>query len=246
MIQARMGSTRLRGKVLMTVHGRSLLEHMLERVQRARLIDQIIVVTTTLDSDDIIVEHCERMRVSVMRGACDDVLDRYYQIANVVNASVIVRLTADCPLVDPETIDACISMQSVASVDYVANTAPPAIRTFPDGSDVEVFTYDALHTAWRDAASQPDREHVTHYMWMNPHMFKCAQLHMPIDCSSFRYTVDHQVDLDVVAFLISEIHRLRIDGTVEQLCMLLRTNPHISSLNAMHAFGEGWKKEKHC
>jgi len=151
-IQARMTSTRLPGKVLKKVLNKSLLEYQLERVARSELIDEIIVATTLNESDDPIVGLCKQLGVSIFRGSEGDVLSRYYEAARQYNSDVVVRLTSDCPLIDPKIIDRVIQMYLTKKFDYVSNTQ---LKTFPRGMDTEVFSFEILQTAYCNAGKDP-------------------------------------------------------------------------------------------
>ena len=161
-IQARMGSTRLPNKVLAELGGRPMLAQVVARVRRARTIDEVVVATTTTRHVDVIEDFCAREGIACFRGSEDDVLDRYYQAARAFNADVVVRITADCPLHDPEVIDAIVGHFDPARHDYVSNTIR---RSYPDGLDTEVIAMAALERAWRGATWASEREHVTPYIW---------------------------------------------------------------------------------
>ena len=144
-VQARMGSTRLPGKVLMDISGWSMLWHVVNRVRQAKWVDKVVVATSGSVSDDPVATLCEQEGIPCFRGSEDDVLDRYYQAAKWIGANVIVRITADCPLIDPYVVDDVVKHYVDGDYDYVSNTAPP---TFPDGLDIEVFSFEALERAW--------------------------------------------------------------------------------------------------
>src|SRR5215470_15506655 len=160
-IQARMGSTRLPGKVLLDIAGQPMLGRVISRVCRAKTIEQIVVATSTAAADDAVSAFCAERGIVCFRGSETDVLDRYYQAARLVQAKTIVRITADCPLLDPEVIDLTVSRFLEGGWDYISNVNPP---TFPDGLDTEVFSFAALERAWREATSVTHREHVTPYL----------------------------------------------------------------------------------
>lgn len=178
-IQARMSSSRLPGKVLMDIEGKSILQWVVERVLQANHIDEVVVATTKDSSDDPIVEFCDRKGYPVERGSSYDVLDRYYQTALIHKSDVIVRITADCPFIDPDLIDRAVALmtnsgeydelegvRNQSRYDYLANRLPaPWHRTYPIGLDVEIFTFAALEEAWRLAQEKYQREHVTPYFY---------------------------------------------------------------------------------
>jgi spore coat polysaccharide biosynthesis protein SpsF len=238
-----MGSTRLPGKVLKRLKGRTLLEVQLDRVKRSRRVEAIIVATSTLDQDTPIAELCARLGVRCFRGSESDVLSRYFAAAQEVGATTIVRLTADCPLIFPEIIDEVIGLFEESAVDYAANTVPPESSRFPDGSDVEVFSMKALTRAHAEAIEPVDREHVTFYFWKGNHGFRTSQLTREENWSSYRLTVDYPEDLKVIQVVFDELERRRLLGRLPEVIDILDQNPDIRKLNASHFFGEGWQKK---
>jgi spore coat polysaccharide biosynthesis protein SpsF len=239
-IQARMGSTRLPGKVLMEVNGKPLLETMLSRVAKSKLINKIIIATSTLPKDNQIDEFCINNGYECFRGSENDVLSRYYECSKKYNADVIVRLTADCPLIDSEIIDKAINYYLEKNVDYTANTVPPKKSTFPDGSDVEVFSMSALEKANTNVKDLKDREHVTFYFWKYNNVFKTGQIIQKEDWSKYRITVDYPEDFEVISFLFKEIKKRGIRGTTKEIVDILDENPNIFNKNAMYTYGMNW------
>jgi len=201
-IQARMGSTRLPGKILKEIDDESMLGHVLDRVLRARCPDQVVVATTDKEEDDRIVEFCKRESVPYFRGSEEDVLDRFYQACGHYGSNSIVRLTADCPLIDPEVIDEVTRVYQKNDCDYASNTLE---RTYPDGLDVEVFSREALEVAWRGADLKSEREHVTPYIWKNDDRFDLCHVTLDMDLSELRWTVDEPEDLLFVRELYSRL-----------------------------------------
>lgn len=197
-IQARMGSTRLPGKVMLDLAGQPMLVRDVNRARRAQTLDEIVVATTVKSADDVISDLCESFGWLCIRGDEQDVLDRYYRAAVEREANVIVRLTSDCPLIDPDVIDIVVSeFERLHPVcDYLSNTLPP--RTFPRGLDTEVFSFRALEQAWRDDSNAAWREHVTPYIYRNPDIFKFSGVECDVDCSKMRWTVDTPADLEFV------------------------------------------------
>lgn len=242
-IQARMGSKRLPGKVLKQINGVPLLKIMLERVALSKKVQRFVVATTTLSADDPIVELCNTVGVDVYRGSETDLLSRYYECAKKYNADVVVRLTADCPLVDPRVIDNVIAIFEAEAVDYASNTVPPETSSFPDGSDVEVFSFDALDIANSKADNPADREHVTFYFWREPFRgFKVVQLRNSIDWSKYRITVDYPEDLEVIKIISSELCADGAVPTLAEIINFIEERPHISKLNRKYYFGQGWNE----
>jgi spore coat polysaccharide biosynthesis protein SpsF len=204
LVQARMSSTRFPGKVLADLAGKPMLWHVVDRTQRARQIDQVCVVTSDFPDDDVIAEFCVKLGVACFRGNLHDVLDRYYQAAAKMEADPIVRITADCPLIDPDVVDAVITMFKTGEYDYVSNTIE---RTFPDGLDVEVFRFASLKRAWNEAPAGYDREHVTSFFCKHPEKFRIGQYCDEQDRSAQRWTVDYPADLEFVRSVISKNER---------------------------------------
>lgn len=197
-IQARMGSTRLPGKVLADLAGEPMLVRVVQRVQRARTLDDVVVATTVQITDEPIVRLCEQKGWFCFRGSEDDVLDRFYQASIARNADVVVRITSDCPLIEPELIDSIIYefLNRQPVVQYVSNTLPP--RTFPRGLDVESIRFDALKQAWRLDRNPAWREHVTPFIYRNPDIFHIYSIRNEVDYSHMRWTVDTLEDMTLV------------------------------------------------
>ena len=241
-IQARMGSTRLPGKVLKEIDGVPLLKIMLQRVMAARKLNKVVTATSVLPIDNPIVDFCVSQGYECFRGPESDVLSRYYECATVLHANVIVRLTADCPLIDPKVIDSTVELYERAGVDYAANTVPPETSTFPDGSDVEVFSYEALARAHREATDPLDREHVTFYFWRDPARgFKTAQLRNSEDWSKFRFTVDYVEDFEVIKVVVSQLFQNAACPSLSEIVEFLKGRPALTALNNKYYFGQGWK-----
>jgi spore coat polysaccharide biosynthesis protein SpsF len=202
-IQARTGSTRLPGKVLMDVLGKPMLSRVIERAKRTKLIKELIVATTVKPSDDPVVRLCEVNGWTYYRGAEDDVLDRYFRAAQVHLADVVVRITSDCPLVDPGIMDTVVQvfLDDQQNVDYVANNLQPV--SFPRGLDVEVISFSALKKAWEQDGNLIWREHVTPYIYRHPELFRLRGVTNDQDYSAMRWTVDTLEDLEFVRRIYS-------------------------------------------
>jgi len=194
-VQARLGSTRLPNKVILPVsNGIPIIEVLLSRLRQSKKIDKIILATSTVPCNDTLVEYVTKLGYDVYRGSENDVLDRYYQAAILHNSDVVVRITGDCPLIDPEVVDLVINAFTLSDIDYVSNTLPP---TYPDGLDVEVFSFSALKNAWENATDKADREHVTTYI-RESGKYKTQNIVNVDDSSHERWTVDEQEDYNVV------------------------------------------------
>ena len=194
-IQARMGSSRLPGQVLASIQGNPMLWHVVERTRAAHTLDEVMVATTTRSVDDAIVDFCGEQGVAVFRGSEDDVLQRYYQAALEVNADVVVRITSDCPLIDPQIVDKTVLAYLETLPDYAANTI---LRTYPRGLDTEVISFQALERAHREAHKAYERAHVTPYIYENPREFSILSVTGEQDYSQHRWTVDTPEDLEFV------------------------------------------------
>jgi spore coat polysaccharide biosynthesis protein SpsF len=201
-IQARMGSTRLPGKVLQDIEGETMLARVVQRVRRASLINEVLIATTDGAVDDAIVKECRRCEVPIFRGDENDVLDRYFRAAQLTKAEAVVRITSDCPLIDPEVTDKTIRAFLDESPDYASNCM---VRTYPRGLDTEVIALRALERAWRAASKPYERTHVTPYIFEHPAEFKLVSVTSAEDFSSHRWTVDTPEDLAFVRAIYSRL-----------------------------------------
>ena len=235
LIQARMTSSRLPGKVLQEIAGTPMLLHVVRRAQKAETLDFAAVITSTHESDDAIERYCDQNEIPCFRGNLDDVLDRYYQAALHFRANVIVRITADCPLLDPAIVDRVVNFFLKDSYDYVSNTLE---CTYPDGLDVEVLGVETLEKAWREAGFKSEREHVTAYIYKHPEIFRLGVVRHCKDLSSLRWTVDTPADLDFIRAVCGHFP----DGCfgMEDVLRVLRENPSIAALNAGRIRNEGY------
>jgi spore coat polysaccharide biosynthesis protein SpsF len=238
-IQARTGSTRLPRKVLEEIGGKPMLWHVIERVKRARLVDEVVVATTDGEEDSAVEKIAEECGVGCFRGSEEDVLDRYYRAAEKFGADIVVRITADCPLIDPEIIDRAIRMFLDGNFDYVSNTLPP---TFPDGLDVEVFSLVTLRRAWEEARKASEREHVTPYIRNHPEIFRLGNLKSEVDLSHMRWTVDRPEDLMFVREIYRELYREGEVFHMRDVLRLLERRPELMEINKHIERDEGYKK----
>ena len=227
-IQARMGSTRLAGKVLEDLAGQPMLARAVNRTRRAKTLNSIVVATTKQPADDAIVGLCKERGWPFFRGSEEDVLDRYYQAALAFEADVVVRITSDCPLIEPEIIDRMVSefLSYQPDVDYVSNSLK---RTFPRGLDVEVMSFDALKTVWQEDRDPASREHVTPYIRRHPEKFHIRNVANDTDYSYMRWTVDTIEDL---AFVRKIYEHFQDDGfTWKEVLHLLEMHPEWLEIN---------------
>jgi len=247
-VQARMGSTRLPSKVMSPIVDKPLIELLLTRLSNAQSIDEIVVATSISTRNDILAKHVESIGYKVFRGSENDVLDRYFRAAIASSADVIVRITGDCPLIDPAIVDSTVSLRIESGADYASNTAPPS---FPDGLDTEVFTMSSLAIAHAQATTTAQREHVTPFI-RESGQFRTANLISTIDMSSMRWTVDEPADLEVVKSVF-EHFAPRKDFQFSDIIALTKTNPELFAGNQHLIRNEGatlgtgqklWKRAK--
>ncbi len=226
-VQARMGSSRLPGKALLDIHGRSMLARVVRRAGRSTLIDDLVVATTGREADDAIVSECNALGISSFRGSEDDVLDRYYQAAMAFSADCIVRITSDCPLIDPEIIDRVVQAFLDNRPDYASNTME---GTYPRGLDVEVFTFAALRKAWHEASADFEHVHVTPYIYQHPEQFRMLSVTGRENASHYRWTVDTREDLALIRTIYEKIDRDDLFSWRDAL-ELFKREPNLAEIN---------------
>jgi spore coat polysaccharide biosynthesis protein SpsF len=231
-IQARMGSTRLPGKVLETILGEPMLCWVVDRTRLAALVEEVVVATTIEQADDAVVELCQQKGYPFYRGSEGDVLDRYWQAANLHDADVVVRITADCPLIDPGLIDEAVEtlLTSKPPLDFVANRLPWE-RTYPIGLDVEVCSSRALGEAWRDGKETHQREHVMPFIYEHPDRFRILLLNAEEDYGELRWTVDTGEDLEFIRQVVRKLPG-RLDFNWRDVLSALEDNPELAKINA--------------
>ena len=239
LVQARLSSSRLPGKVLKTLSGKPMLIQQISRIRHSKLIDKMLVVTSTDSTDDLLVNELQKNNIEVFRGDLNDVLDRFYQAAKVHNPKHVVRLTGDCPLADPAVIDLVIEQHINSNADYTTNTNPP---TFPDGLDVEIMKYSVLCTAWLEAELPSEREHVTPYIRNNPEIFNLRNVLNDIDYSSYRWTVDEPEDFEFVKSVYEALYKDSSYFGMNEVIQLKNDFPKKFEINANIERNEGLKK----
>jgi len=229
--QARMTSTRLPGKIAIQILGKSLLEHHLERLMRSSLASQIVVATTINSSDDLIVKTSEGLGISVYRGSEHDVLTRYYHAAIKFDADIIVRVTSDCPFIDPEIVDKTIShyLSLEPDIDYVSNCR--IRQTYPRGLDTEVFSFANLKLAYEQAGAPLEREHVTPFLWQHPERFELSNIDHDVDLSHHRWTVDTPADLNLIKRMLESVYPSNPKFLLQDCVKLIRENPEWENIN---------------
>ncbi len=226
-IQARMGSTRLPGKVLKDICGQTMLARVVRRTRAATQLDEVVVATTLRPADEAIVDECQRLDVPVFCGSEEDVLDRYYQAAKTYQAETVARITSDCPLIDPGVIDEVLRAFLAQPCDYASNVFD---RTFPRGLDTEVMSLEALGRAWHEAKEPYQRVHVTPYLWQNPQLFRFASVKAEVDHSQQRWTVDTAQDLEFVRQVYARLSDRDVFSWREVLALIER-EPQLAEMN---------------
>jgi len=238
-VQARCGSARLPGKVLLPLGDKAEIEHVLSRAVQAKKVDKVILATTLNKEDDLTAEKCRQLGMDYFRGSENDVLDRYYQAAKKFKCKNIIRITGDCPLIDPEVIDRVVDLFEESRVDYATNVIPP---TFPDGLDTEIFSFKALEKAWQETKMASEREHVTIYLWQNPEIFKQIHLKNNIDLSKHRWCLDNPEDYEFMKHIFNGLYPIKPNFRLHDILEFLESNPEIGELNAAIARNEGLAK----
>jgi len=236
-IQARTGSTRLPGKTMKKLNEiDTVLSFGINQVKSSKTIEKIVIATTDLHEDDLIFDYMEKLNIPCFRGKSKDVLDRYYQCAKKFDLSTIVRITSDCPLIDPLIIDDVVSyFLKNNKFDYVSNVHP--VTTYPDGTDVEIFSFKTLEKAWNEAKKPSEREHVTPYIY-NSKKFILGNIKNSNDLSNLRWTVDHKEDLDLIKEIVDKIPKRPI--LMSDVIDLFSKFPHLQNINKDIKPNEGY------
>ena len=238
-LQARVSSSRLPGKVLKPILGKPMLQHQLERLQRARKFDKLVVATSDQPDDQDLVALCRNAGVGCFRGSLNDVLDRFYQTAKPLVPQHVVRLTGDCPLTDPELVDRVIQFHLDGVYDYTSNTIEP---TYPDGLDATIMRFSSLETAWREATLPSDREHVAPFIWKQPDRFKIGSVKGSDDLSHLRWTVDEPEDFELVTQVYEALYAENPRFGTDDILKLLAEKPYLAKLNSAFTRNEGYLK----
>lgn len=240
-VQARMGSTRLPGKMMKEVLGKPMVQYVFDRVQPSQRMAEVWLATTTDASDDVLADWAKTHGVKCYRGSVNDVLDRYYQTAKLAGAEVVVRITGDCPLADYQVIDTVINgyLTEYPTFDYVCNTQPP---TFPDGLDTEVFSFVSLEKAWNEAKLPSEREHVTPYIWKHPEIFKIKNILNGVDLSGLRWTLDTEEDFSLIRLIIEAMATEKNYPDFSRILEIFREHPEWANINAQYKRNEGYAK----
>lgn len=237
-VQARMSSSRLPGKVMKSILEKPMLELHIERIQRSKEINRLVIATSTSSEDDCIEQLCKKLNVEYYRGSLNDVLDRFAKAAAEYQPEYVLRLTGDCPLFDPELCDEFIKYALDQNYDYCTNAEP---ATYPNGVDMEIMTYAALQKAAAYAKLPSEREHVTPYIKKNPMFHKGCMKHT-IDLSHQRWTVDNPEDFEVASHIFSELYPINPQFTWLDVVSYMETHPDIAAINSHIQRNEGFKK----
>ncbi|ANE56399.1 cytidylyltransferase domain-containing protein [Methylomonas sp. DH-1] len=238
-LQARMSSSRLPGKVLLPLLGEPMLLRQIERLRKVRNIDRLLVATSAETADDEIENLCKRHAIDCFRGNLNDVLDRFYQAAVSHHPDHVVRLTADCPLADPGLIDQVIEFYLAGGYDYASNAIQP---TFPDGLDVEICRFACLEQAWREAGLPSQREHVMPFIHQQPERFNIGHFLNREDLSHLRWTVDEPRDFELVSQIYAALYPANPDFATPDILRLLAERPELANWNTQHQRNEGYLK----
>jgi glutamate-1-semialdehyde aminotransferase/spore coat polysaccharide biosynthesis protein SpsF (cytidylyltransferase family) len=238
-IQARMSSTRLPQKILLKVLKKTLLEYTVERANQAKRIKEVIVATTTNPADQPVVNLMKKLGIKFYRGSENNVLDRYYQTAKKFKIQHIARLTSDCPIIDPQVIDQIAKKYFDSQADYCSNTLK---ETFPDGQDVEIFSFKALSQAWKNAKLSSEKEHVTPYLKKHPKKFKLVNLKHSHNLNNKRWTVDESADFKFIKIVIQNLYPQNPNFSMTDILKFLQKNPRIEKINQSIIRNEGYLK----
>lgn len=240
-IQARTASTRLPNKILLKACGKTMLELMIERVMRAKKLDKILIATTVNKKDDVIENFCNDNNLEYFRGSQENVLSRYKKAADQIGAGIIVRLSSDCPLIDPLVIDRVVTTYLEKDYDFVNNRYPNP-STYPDGTSVEVFSVQLLNETNSLAKKPSEREHVTFFMWMQPERYKVYRLDYVSDLSKYRLNLDYWEDYLLIKSVFEGLYPTNPSFTMEDVIGWLDKHPDVKKLNAHIKLNLGWQK----
>jgi spore coat polysaccharide biosynthesis protein SpsF len=249
-IQARMGSTRLPGKVLKPLVGYPMLWHIVQRVSASKGVDKVLVATSVHSENDVIRDFCRTEGIACFSGSEVDVLDRFHVAAQSLGAATVIRITADCPLVDPDLVSRLVVTYYEEGRDYmsVVTGAGALYETqprFPDGLDAEVFSFAALERAWRETTKPTDREHVTPYIWRNSESFKLGKLYAEHDYSHLRFSVDRAEDFELISQIYAALYQPDRHFLLSDVLAFLENHPKLATINQagidQHGYEQLWQ-----
>lgn len=239
-IQARMSSSRLPNKVMLKIDERSVLDYVIDQLKNCKTIGRIIIATTEDKIDKKIVEFAQKNKLFYFKGDRVDVLDRYYKCAKEFECKNIARVTSDCPLIDPEIFDKVVQEFFLTNVDYCTNKLPMKNPTFPQGTEVEAFTFSALERSWNNAKLPSEREHVTPYIFNHPEKFIISSIKNQVNLSKYRWTIDVENDIKFVREIALRIKKRPI--YTRDILEALSKEPNLEKINSDHIHNEGYLK----
>ena len=230
-IQARMSSSRLSGKIMLQACKKPLLQHMIERIQFTETVDKIVIATSTNKNDDVIEDFCKENKILCFRGSENDVLSRYKMVADIIHADIIVRLTSDTPLLDHIILDKVVKVYTKNKYDYVSNCFPLP-RTYPDGMNVEVFSKKILDEMYYNAKKPSEREHVSLYVVTQPEKYKIYRVDYLKDISHYRFNLDYELDYKLIKEIFENLYYENQYFSMEDVIKFLEANPSIFNINS--------------
>ena len=236
-IQARCNSSRLNNKVLADIDGKSLIERVVSRIKQVGIIDKVVLATSVSVSDNRLEEWCKNAKVDFFRGSESNVLERYYQCAKAFDANIVVRITADDPFKDPVVVSHAINLLVENNYDYVSNTIKP---TYPEGIDIEVFRFESLEIAFKNATLASEKEHVTPYIWKNSIKFSLFNFEYKEDLSYLRWTIDYPEDLEFARAIYTKMRSKKEHFLMKDILCLLEKYPEIAKIQRSVIRNEGY------
>jgi spore coat polysaccharide biosynthesis protein SpsF len=238
MIQARTGSSRLPGKVLSQIENKSMIWHVINRVKKIKSVQQIVLITTNDESDQVLLDIAKNEDIMGFAGDTTNVLSRHYQCALKTSADPIIRITSDCPIIDPYLVEDMLQFFLTHNYDYVSNIHP---ATYPDGLDVEIFSFQTLEKTFLDAKLNSEKEHVTPYVEKHPELFNIFNFENDEDLSHIRLTVDEKEDLELIQHLYS-VMSPKNDFGLNEIKNIISKNPELFRINSKYGRNEGYLK----
>lgn len=229
LVQARTGSKRLKNKILLKIEGKTILEILISRLKKSKKVKKLIVVTTKKSRDNIIVKFCRKNKINYFRGSESNLIKRYYECAKYFKIDNIIRITSDCVLIDPKILDNLYSVFKKKKFDYISNTTPPNKSTFPDGTDVEIFSFKVLKKINQVCKSKSDKEHLTNYIWRE-RKFNTYTLKNKINLSKFKYSIDYEDDYISIKKIFNILKKRNKFGHMMEVTNIIKKNKNILSL----------------
>jgi len=230
-VQARTGSKRFPKKILAKINGRNILEFLIDRLLQIFPKNKIIIATTKLKKDNIICYISKKKKIKFYRGSENNVLKRYLDCAKKFKAKSIIRITSDCPLIDPKLIEKMRRVFILNKLDYLANTYPPTKSKYPDGSDIEIIKFKSLLKISKLSTNNEDKEHVTNFFWKNPKEFKTKMINNKKDLSNYKFSIDYKSDLTLVKKISEKIKAKKKHGTAEEIVSIIKKNKYMKIIS---------------